>query len=73
MPREGTAGQLWFGSDRAGGFGHGDIYVATPQAGNGWRVENAGAPISTPAYECEADPSPDSHSLVVVANRGTQS
>lgn len=73
MPREDAAGRLWFGSDRPGGFGQGDIYVATPQAGNGWRVENAAPPISTAAYEYEADPSRDGHSLVVVANRGTRS
>lgn len=73
MPREDAAGRLWFGSDRPGGLGQGDIYVAAPQPDGGWRVDNAGAPISTPAYEYEADPSRDGRSLVVVANRGTRS
>lgn len=73
MPREDAAGRLYFGSDRAGGFGQGDIYVATPLPAGGWRVDNAGPPVSTAAFEYEADIARDGSSLVVVANRGARS
>jgi hypothetical protein len=73
LPREDAAGRLVFGSDRPGGYGQGDIYVATRLPDGGWRVDNAGPPVSTPAYEYEADLSRDGGSLVVVANRGTRS
>lgn len=73
LPRETADGQLYFGSDRAGGYGQGDIYVATLRADGGWTVENAGAPLSTPANEYEADVSHDGRHAVVVADRGTRS
>ncbi len=73
MPRETTDGRLFFGSDRPGGHGQGDIYIATPLADGAWRVDNAGPPVSTSAYEYEADVSGDGTRLVVVANRGTRS
>ena len=73
LPRLDDRGRLWFGSDRAGGLGGRDIYVAT-QAGNGrWQVANAGAPISSGADEYEASPSGDGSQLVVVADRGDRS
>jgi Tol biopolymer transport system component len=73
MPRETPDGRLYFGSDRPGGQGQGDIYVATPQADGGWSVRNLGAPVNTPGFEYEADISRDGSSLVVVADRGTRS
>lgn len=73
MPRETADGRLFFGSDRPGGHGQGDIYIATPLADGTWRVDNAGPPVSTGAYEYEADVSRDGKRLVVVANRGTRS
>jgi Tol biopolymer transport system component len=73
MPRETADGRLYFGSDRAGGLGQGDIYIATPQAGGQWQVINAGAPLSSAANEYEADISQDGKSIVVVADRGTRS
>lgn len=73
LPREDAAGRLVFGSDRPGGYGEGDIHVATPLPDGGWRVDNVGPPVSTPAYEYEADLSHDGNSLVVVANRGARS
>ena len=73
LPRETADGRLVFGSDRAGGFGQGDIYIATPRADGGWDVANAGAPISTSANEYEAEVSRDGTSMVVVADRGTRS
>lgn len=73
MPRETADGRLFFGSDRPGGHGQGDIYIATPLANGAWRVDNAGLPVSTSAYEYEADISRDGTRLIVVANRGTRS
>ncbi|MDC8013982.1 TolB family protein [Tahibacter soli] len=72
LPRETADGRLVFGSDRAGGFGQGDIYIATPRA-DGWTVANAGAPVSSAANEYEAEVSQDGKTLVVVADRGTRS
>ncbi|TDR38700.1 WD40 repeat protein [Tahibacter aquaticus] len=73
LPRETADGRLYFGSDRDGGHGQGDIYIATPQPDGSWQVANAGPPLSTPANEYEADISRDGLSLVVVADRGTRS
>ena len=73
LPRETADGRLVFGSDRAGGFGQGDIYIATPRADGGWDVANAGAPVSTAANEYEAEIAQDGRTLVVVADRGTRS
>lgn len=73
MPRETADGRLYFGSDRPGGLGQGDIYLATPQPDGGWTVSNLGAPVNTPGFEYEADVSRAGDSLVVVADRGTRS
>lgn len=73
LPRETADGRLYFGSDRDGGHGQGDIYIATAQPDGSWQVANAGPPVSTPANEYEADLSRDGRSLVVVADRGTRS
>lgn len=73
LPRETADGRLYFGSDRPGGLGQGDIYVATPQADGGWQVVNVGAPVSSAANEYEADISMDGQSLVTVADRGSRS
>jgi Tol biopolymer transport system component len=72
LPREDAQGRLLFGSSRPGGHGQGDIYIATPAPG-GWRVANAGPPVSTPANEYEAEISRDGRTLVVVADRGDRS
>ena len=63
----------YFGSSRAGGHGQGDIYIATPRREGGWRVDNAGPPISTAANEYEAELSRDGKVMVVVADRGDRS
>lgn len=73
MPREAPDGRLYFGSNRPGGQGQGDIYVATPQPRGGWSVRNLGAAVNTAGFEYEADVSRDGKSLVVVADRGTRS
>jgi Tol biopolymer transport system component len=72
LPRPQADGSLVFGSDRPGGLGGNDIYLATPQ-GTGWRVENLGAPVNTPANEYEAELSRDGRLLIVVADRGDRS
>lgn len=73
LPRATVSGRLYFGSDRPGGSGQGDIYVATPDAKGAWRVDNVGPPVSTAAFEYEADVSRDERSMIVVADRGDRS
>lgn len=73
LPRADRDGKLYFGSDRAGGFGQGDIYVATQDAASKWTVNNVGPPVSTAAYEYEAEISQDGRTLVAVIDRGDRS
>jgi Tol biopolymer transport system component len=73
LPRVLADGRLVFGSDRPGGHGQSDIYLATPQPEGSWRVQNFDAPVSTAANEYEAEISQDGKSLVVVADRGDRS
>ncbi|MBP2158703.1 MULTISPECIES: PD40 domain-containing protein [Asticcacaulis] len=72
LPRADASGNLYFGSARDGGHGGGDIYVATQHNGQ-WQVANAGAPVSTAAFEYEAEISRDGRTMVVVADRGDKS
>lgn len=73
LPRLTADGRLFFGSSRSGGHGQGDIYVGTPAADGSWRVDNIGPPVSTSAYEYEAEVSRDGRQLAVIANRGVRS
>lgn len=73
LPRADREGRLYFGSDRPGGFGQGDIYVATQGTGGAWTVRNVGPPVSTAAYEYEAEISHDGRTLVAVVDRGDRS
>lgn len=73
LPRADREGRLYFGSDRPGGFGKGDIYVATQSADGAWTVRNVGPPVSTAAYEYEAEISHDGRTLVAVVDRGDRS
>lgn len=73
LPRELADGRLLFGSNRPGGPGGRDLYVATQQAGGGWQVSPLPAPINTAGDEYEADLSRDGGVMVVVANRGERS
>ena len=73
LPRMTAQGQLYFGSDRAGGFGQGDIYVASSTSGQAWRVSNVGSPVNPAAFEYEAEVSRDGRTLLVVADRGDRS
>lgn len=73
LPRQDEHGRLYFGSERAGGHGQGDIYVATQDAGGEWRVANVGPPVNTAAFEYEAEISRDGNTMVVVAHRTNRS
>ena len=72
LPRPQQDGSLVFGSDRAGGLGGNDIYVAR-RDDNRWRVENIGAPVNTAANEYEAEVSRDGQLMIVIADRGDRS
>ncbi len=73
LPRMTTDGRLYFGSDRPGGHGLMDIYVASADAKGAWKVENLGPPVNSAASEYEADISRDRRTLIVVANRDKRS
>lgn len=75
FPRPTRDGRLYFGSDRPGGLGGGDIYVATPpaEASGTWKVENLGVPINSAAFEYEAEISRDEQTLIAVIDRGDRS
>jgi Tol biopolymer transport system component len=73
LPRATADGRIYFGSDRPGGFGQGDIYVATRERDDKWSVTNVGAPVSTAAFEYEAEVSQDERTMIVVADRGDRS
>ena len=67
FPRLDDRGRLYFGSDRLGGHGQTDIYVAHPQ-GRGWRVENLGGEVSTAGNEYEFEPARDGRVAVLMAD-----
>jgi len=69
LPRRLPDGRLFFGSDRPGGLGGNDVYVATPQADGGWRVANLGAPLNTPSNDYEVELARDGSQAVVVSDR----
>jgi Tol biopolymer transport system component len=72
LPRPQVDGSIVFGSDRAGGLGGNDIYIARPTT-DGWRVENVGPQVNTKFNEYEADVSRDGKLMIVVADRGDRS
>lgn len=69
LPRMTSDGHLYFGSDRPGGFGQGDIYVAKELEPGRWSVRNLGAPINSSDHEVEAEISRDGKSMIIVADR----
>jgi len=73
LPRTDRAGHLYFGSNRPGGFGESDIYVAERDRSGHWSVRNLGAPVSTAANEYEAAISEGGNTLILVADRGERS
>lgn len=73
LPRVDRFGRLYFGSNRPGGHGQSDIYVATQNTRGRWSVRNVGPPVSTIANEYEAEVSRDGRAMVVVADHGDRS
>ncbi|ANF54896.1 hypothetical protein DA69_09145 [Brevundimonas naejangsanensis] len=73
LPRVTADGTLYFGSDRPGGFGQSDIYVANEDRPGHWTVRNVGPPVSTAANDYEADVTFDGRSMVLVSDRGAKS
>ena len=73
LPRADASGRLYFGSARPGGFGQGDIYIATRDAGGSWQVANVGPPVSSAANDYEAEISRDGRTLILVSDRGDRS
>lgn len=73
FPRPGADGRLYFGSDRPGGHGAGDIYAATQSPSGEWKVENLGPPISTAADDYEAEISRNGRTMIVVSDLGDKS
>lgn len=69
LPRRLADGRLFFGSDRPGGLGGNDVYVAAPQTDGSWRVANLGAPLNTPKNDYEVEVSRDGRQAVVVSDR----
>ena len=72
LPRPQADGSLVFGSDRDGGLGGHDIYVARPTT-DGWKVENVGPQVNTKFSEYEAEVSRDGKLMIVVSDRGDRS
>jgi hypothetical protein len=70
FPRPAADGWLYFGSNRAGGFGKNDIWRARQGPDGAWTVENAGPAINSAGNEYEALPSPDGRMLILNADGG---
>ena len=73
LPRPLADGRLLFGSNRPGGPGGRDLYLATPQENGDWQVQPLPGEANTAGDEYEADISRDGRVMVVVANRGERS
>ena len=68
LPRLDSKGSLYFGSDRPGGEGGADIYVAVPQTDGAWTVRNV-EDLNTAANEYEAAVSDDGNDMAVISDR----
>ena len=68
FPRPDRAGNLYFGSDRPGGHGATDIYVARRDDSGGWQVGNVGGEVSTAGDEYEFEPARDGRFAVLMAD-----
>jgi Tol biopolymer transport system component len=73
MPRVTRNGHIYFGSDRPGGLGGTDIYIARAQTDGSWRVTNLGPDVNAAGNDYEAEISRDESALVVVSDRGDRS
>lgn len=67
FPRLDNRGRLYFGSDRPGGHGQTDIYVAR-RVGDAWQVENVGGEVSTAGDEYEFEPARSGRFAVLMAD-----
>lgn len=67
FPRIARDGELYFGSDRRGGFGLTDIYRALPRSGV-WVVQNVGPPVSTSSDEYEFERSDDGTFAILMSD-----
>ncbi len=63
-------GSLFFASDRSGGAGLGDIYVATPN-GESWTVDALGASVNSSGGEWNVEVSPGGEFLLFEASHRT--
>lgn len=69
MPRVTADGRIYFGSDRPGGMGGNDVYLASPLAKGKWEVSNLGADVNSPSNDYEAEVSVDEKQMVLVSDR----
>jgi len=69
MPRVMGDGRIYFGSDRPGGMGGNDVYVASPLAGGKWQVRNLGTDVNSSSNDYEAEVGGDEKQLVLVSDR----
>jgi len=67
FPRLDTHGRLTFGSDRPGGRGQTDIYVARLQRG-AWRVDPVGGEVNSAGDEYEFEPARSGRFAVLMAD-----
>jgi Tol biopolymer transport system component len=67
FPTIAASGNLYFGSDRPGGFGATDLYRARPGEGGYGEPENLGAAVNSEADEYEPCIAPDESFLVYMA------
>jgi WD40-like Beta Propeller Repeat len=68
FPRPSSDGWLYFGSNRAGGFGGNDIWRGRADAAGRWTVENLGPAVNTGGDEYEPLPSADGARLLIMAD-----
>lgn len=61
-------GDLFFASDRQGGFGQGDIYRAERKGNGAWSVEHFGGAINSPYGEWNVGIRPDGNAMIVEAS-----
>lgn len=73
MPRVLEDGSIYFGSDRPGGLGGNDVYVARALPGGGWQVDNLGPEVNSAANDYEVEVRFDERALVLVSDRDRRS
>lgn len=73
LPRLTGDGRIFFGSNRPGGLGGNDVYVATPSRDGRWAVSNLGPDVNNASNDFEADVTADGKWLVLVSDRDERS